>query len=152
MKRLKSLIYYLVSVQIIVLTFFSAFRLVLCLFNKTYWADESFGLIIPAFLKGLRFDIVTSSIFLSVAAVVELISLFFKEKKIISRIVSTYICVIYTLCLLLWCADIPYFNYFFKHIDSSIWSYLQQPKYIINMAIESPVYLVSVVVFIVISF
>ncbi len=151
MTRLKNTVLYLVSVHLIALTMFFFFRLILFLVNENYYDGETFGQILPAFVYGFRFDTVTSSIFLSIPAVILLISLFFKANKYVIRTVSVYVSIVYSICLLLACSDIPYFDYFFKHIDSSIWSYLQQPTFVIRMALESPVYLFYVVIFIVAS-
>lgn len=152
MKRLKDTILYILDVQLVVLLLFLICRLILFAINYDSCTEETFSQIIPAFRWGFFFDIVPASIIFSIPTIVLLVSLLFKPNKYIPKIVSIYTCITYSICLFASCADIPYFNYFFKHIDASIWSYLEQPSMVVNMAMESSSYLLYFALFVVLSF
>lgn len=151
MRRLKNTILYIFGVQLVILIFFSICRLILFLHNYSLCEGLPFSQIIPAFRWGFFFDIVPISIIFSIPIVVLLISLLFKPNKYIPKFVSIYSCILFSICLFASCADIPYFNYFFKHIDASIWGYLEQPSMVISMTMESSSYLLYFGLFVIIT-
>ncbi|MDE7073676.1 MAG: sulfatase-like hydrolase/transferase [Odoribacter sp.] len=83
-----------------------------------------FGEVYPAFIRGLWFDNVIGCYILIVPlAAVCLCALANYYGRILWRCIGIYLGVLYGVVFLVTAANIPYFNYFFKIINSSIYNW-----------------------------
>lgn len=115
--------------------------------------DESAGSITTqatAFVKGIWFDTVIgcyiSILPLTLMCICGIIGYY---RKWIMRFVVIYTSVLYTLVFLISSANIPYFKYFFKNINSSIFEWFEYKEQTAMMVTEEASYLVYLIPFIV---
>lgn len=126
-RRFLAALEYLLFMHVLALLIFGIFRLVL-FFGSTYefpqeirgeWLLQS-----VAFIKGLWFDNVIACYILILPLVVMwLVSLFNYTAKWIYRGVAIWFTVLYAIAFSFTAANIPYFEYFFKIINSSIFNW-----------------------------
>ena len=117
---------YLISIHILGLFFFSLFRLVLLVQGFGYIDETSrkFGIIAEAFLRGVWMDnVVACYILLLPLAICSLSAVFNCYNRNIYRGVNIFFCIFYGVAFTISAADIPYFDYFFKHINASIFNW-----------------------------
>lgn len=115
--------------------------------------DESAGSFTTqatAFVKGIWFDTVIgcyiSILPLTLMCICGIIGYY---RKWIMRFVVIYTSVLYTLVFLISSANIPYFKYFFKNINSSIFEWFEYKEQTAMMVTEEASYLVYLIPFIV---
>ncbi len=118
---------YLFCVHITALLFFFLFRIVLfCTTNYTFPADVAGDYLLQsiAFVRGLWFDNVIACYILLLPLVMFWIAGWFDyTARWIYRTVSIFFSIFYALCFCISAANIPYFEYFFKPINSSIFNW-----------------------------
>ena len=157
-KRFAISVGYLLSVHILALLFFGLFRLVLFCTTSYEFPQEIKGewmLQGMAFVKGVWFDNVIACYILILPLVVMWIAGLFKyTAKWLYRAVAVWFIVMYTVAFSFTAANIPYFEYFFKIINSSIFNWFGYAGTTAGMIVgESSYYfpialgLVSVVLF-----
>ncbi|MFL1682156.1 LTA synthase family protein [Coprobacter secundus] len=117
---------YLISIHILGLFFFSLFRLVLLIQGFGYIDETSrkFGIIAEAFLRGVWMDnVVACYILLLPLVICSLSAVFNCYNRNIYRGINIFFCIFYGVAFTISAADIPYFDYFFKHINASIFNW-----------------------------
>lgn len=118
---------YLLSIHILALVFFSAFRLMLFLSaDYTFPPDIAgdYALYSIAFIRGLWFDnVIACYILLLPLAAFWIAAWFGCTARWLYRSSAWYFTILYALCFVISAANIPYFNYFFKPINSSIFNW-----------------------------
>lgn len=118
---------YLLAVHLLALLIFGIFRLVLFLGTSYEFPQEIKGewfLHSMAFVKGVWFDNVIACYILILPLVVMWIaSMFNFTAKWLYRFVAVWFTVLYAIAFLFTAANIPYFEYFFKIINSSIFNW-----------------------------
>lgn len=130
MKNLKLFIHnliYLLSIHLAALAFFFLFRLVLFI-STSYEFPEGiqgdWGLQAIAFVKGVWFDNVIACYILILPLVVLWVaSLFRYTAKWLYLFTGGWFIGLYSLAFIICAANIPYFEYFFKVINSSIYNW-----------------------------
>jgi phosphoglycerol transferase MdoB-like AlkP superfamily enzyme len=152
-KKIQSLVplqfQYILGVYIIGILLFTIFRLIIfimhCLVSSS---DVTFYLTSNAFIMGLRFDTTVSCYFLVLLILGMIIgSLFNINKKYYYLTFHYIIIVFYAIAFLICSADIPYFNYFFNRFNIVALTWVDSPKFVINMIIKEPSYIIYSVVF-----
>ncbi len=127
-KRFSISLGYLLSVHVLALLFFGIFRLVLFLtISYQFPAEIEDDVLLQsvAFAKGLWFDNVIACYILSLPLVVMWIAGLFKATaKWLYSAVAVWFIVMYTVAFSFTAANIPYFQYFFKVINSSIFNWM----------------------------
>lgn len=127
MKRFINIILYLISVHVSALIFTSLFRLGLFITAHHHLSAEGMThvwLSVRAFVNGLWFDNVIGCYILLLPLALALVFSVFKFYRLnIFRFFTFYFGLFYGLIFLISASDIPYFNYFFKHINSSIFEW-----------------------------
>ena len=125
-KRFGLSIGYLLSIHVLALLFFFVFRFVLFI-HTDYTFPESIAtnrlLQSIAFVRGLWFDNVIGCYILIVPLVVWIAGLFSYTAKWLYRFANIFFCVFYAIAFGITAANIPYFGYFFKIINSSIFNW-----------------------------
>ncbi len=127
MKRLSYLIGYLLSLHVLALTIFFIFRGVLfCTTDYEFSPEikEDYALQAIAFVRGLWFDNVIACYILILPLVVMWVAaLCGYVRQWIFRFCAVFMSVLYTISFAIAAANIPYFGYFFKVINSSIYNW-----------------------------
>ena len=118
---------YMLTVHVAALICFALFRLVLFVNTNYVLPDDISGDILlqaTAFVKGVWFDNVIACYLLILPLTVLWISaLFGYTRKWIYLFTGGFFIFGYTLSFIITAANIPYFDYFFKMINSSIWNW-----------------------------
>ena len=126
-KRFGYYLLYLLSIHVVALLFFFVFRLTLfCSIDYQFPADieGDVALKAVAFVRGLVFDnVIACYILLLPLVAVWITALFNYTAKWLFRSVAVYFILFYSLSFIIAAANIPYFEYFFKTINSSIYNW-----------------------------
>jgi phosphoglycerol transferase MdoB-like AlkP superfamily enzyme len=123
MNRFLKSLAYLATVHVFALIILSAFRLIefLCLHQLVALPGAD---VAPAFLRGLWFDnVVACYVMVVPLAVVLAAACAGCYHRSVRRAVSIWFCALYTLVFAASAANIPYFEYFFKNINSGIFGW-----------------------------
>lgn len=147
---------WLFTVYFLGIVVFTFFRLLLFLTNlpklTALPADQKFSLISSAFLMGLRFDTVISGYILAVPFLVSLVYYLLNKKNVlrVSGFATVYAGILYSISILICSADIPYFNYYFSRLTTSVLNWFDEGGFMIGMVTKEPAYLIYVLLSIVI--
>lgn len=149
MKRFLNLIVYILTVHVFALLLTGIFRGVLYIWFCRQLPESDFsGFLIPAFVRGLWFDNVIGCYILLLPLVVGILAaLFDYYGKILFRFLTVFFSFFYTLVFLISAADIPYFGYFFKHINSSIFEWFEYAGTTAGMVLGEKSYYVAIAFF-----
>lgn len=134
---------------------FFVFRILLLIANYSFYADldNKFFYVAKSLFIGLRFDnVVACYIMLLPLGIVLISSLFGVFNRIVMRVVSTFLQVVYILAFAITAANIPYFKYFFNHLNASIYNWLGYTETTLSMMAGEVSYYVYVVVFIAMAY
>ena len=123
MKQFLRILGSLLGIHVLGLLFLSFYRCVEFFVLRGMITDQSTA-VAPAFVRGLWFDNVMGCYVIIVPlALVLLAACFGYCKRWMLRTVAVWFCVLYALLLMASAANIPYFAYFFKNINSSIFEW-----------------------------
>lgn len=126
-KRFAYYLLFLLSIHAVALFFFFIFRLVLFCSIDYQFAEDVKGNIAlqaAAFLRGLWFDNVIACYFLLLSLVVLWIAALCNYAgNWLFRTITIYFVLFYSVAFIIAAANIPYFEYFFKTINSSIYNW-----------------------------
>ena len=125
MKRTCYSLGYLLTIHVVALVVFFLFRLMLFTsIDYEFATDISFITKATAFVKGVWFDNVIACYISILPLVVMWVSLFFKRfPRWAFRFTSVFISALYTIAFVVSAANVPYFQYFFTNINSSIFNW-----------------------------
>ncbi|HIZ27200.1 alkaline phosphatase family protein [Barnesiella sp. An55] len=155
MKRYLYALRYLVSIHLLGLLFFAAFRLVLFLQGYDYLAGENLSVLTraEAFARGLWLDnVVACYIMILPLTVVSVCALMGYYGKALFKGVNIFFSIFYVLAFAISAADIPYFAYFFKHINASIFNWFGYAGTTLGLMFGEFSYIVAFVLFLALSF
>lgn len=136
MKRFVKSVLWLASIQVMALLVFSFFRLVefVALHAQITHPDAS---AIGAFVRGVWFDNVIACYIMALPLVVVLVSAIFGwSHRLLRRGVTVYFAVFYAMAFMPSAANTPYFAYFFKNINSSIFGWFGYAATTAGMLVE----------------
>lgn len=126
-KRFAYYLLFLLSIHAVALFFFFIFRLVLfCSIDYQFAEDVKGNIALQAvaFLRGLWFDNVIACYFLLLSLVVLWIAALCNYAgNWLFRTITIYFVLFYSIAFIIAAANIPYFEYFFKTINSSIYNW-----------------------------
>ena len=118
---------YLFIIHIVALLFFFLFRLVLFTSIDYQFPPDiqnNFLMQATAFIKGLWFDnVIACYILLLPLVILWITALCNYHSKWVFRFISIFFILFYSLSFIISAANIPYFSYFFKTINSSIYNW-----------------------------
>ena len=125
MKRVCYSLGYLLTIHVVALVVFFLFRLMLFTsIDYEFATDISFITKATAFVKGVWFDNVIACYISILPLVVMWVSLFFKRfPRWAFRFTSVFTSALYTIAFVVSAANVPYFQYFFTNINSSIFNW-----------------------------
>lgn len=151
MKRFLYLVVYILIVHVSALLATGLFRLALFISSHHQLTAEALsdkGLTLIAFLHGVWFDNVIGCYILLLPLTVAVVSgLCNYYGKGLFRFFTAFFSVFYGLVYLISASDIPYFAYFFKHINSSIFEWLGYAGTTAGMIFGEPSYYLSIGLF-----
>ncbi len=124
MKRFLRLIAFLVGLHVAGLLMLSVYRLVQFTALHSMMAKDGGAPVTTAFVKGLWFDnVVACYVMVLPLAVLLLPAVFGCYAKVLRRAAAVWVVVFFTILMGISAANIPYFAYFFKNLDSSIFGW-----------------------------
>lgn len=135
--------------------FFGIFRLLLVIVYMMTAEHEVAidALLLKSFAIGLQFDTCVSCYLLALPLLAVLTGYFAKiENKVYYKIVHIFTCTVFSVAFLISAADIPYFNYFFAHLNATVFSYFSSFGFLVKMIVQEPAYLVFALLFAVVCF
>lgn len=124
-KRFLLSLKYLLFIHLTALFILTLFRLALFL-STPYNLPEDIGMmdILPAFVRGIWFDNVISCYILVIPlTAISIAALFDYYGKALWKAIIVFFAIFYIICFAVTAANIPYFQYFFKVINSSIYNW-----------------------------
>ena len=154
MKRYLYALRYLVSIHLLGLILFTAFRWVLYLQGHDYLAGENLSALTraEAFVRGLWIDnVVACYITILPLITVSICALIGYFGKNLFRGLNIFFSVFYILAFAISAADIPYFAYFFKHINASIFNWFGYTGTTLGLMFGEFSYIVAFVLFLCLS-
>lgn len=138
---------WLLSVHAVSLVVLTLFRLVelTCLHGMI--TDEKANVAV-AFLKGLWFDNVTACYVMIVPLVVTLIAAAFGYTgKALRKVANWWFFVLYAVVFMVSAANTPYFEYFFKNINSSIFEWFGYAATTAGMVFQEKSYILHIITY-----
>lgn len=151
MKRFLESILWLIKVHVSALAVFSIYRLVelIALHGFITKADTS---VLPAFLRGVWFDNVVACYIMIVPLSVVLVSAMFGYyRKWLRRSVTVWFAVFYAIAFIPSAANTPYFAYFFKNINSSIFGWFGYAATTAGMLVEEKSYWFYIILYFILT-
>jgi len=130
----------------------TAQRLVLLLTNLQHIenVETKFSWVSSALLRGIWFDnVIACYISVLPLVVLSVVGLFNVAKSFVFNIFNVFYIVIYTLVFGIGIADVPYFNYFFKHLNASIFNWNEEGGTTVGMVFQEVSYYAYIVFFVV---
>lgn len=155
MKRYLYALRYLISIHVLGLILFTAFRLILFLQGYEYLMDEGISIFtrLEAFVRGLWLDnVIACYISILPLVIVSICSLIGYFGKNLYRGIHIFFSVFYVVAFAISAADIPYFAYFFKHINASIFNWFGYTGTTLGLMFGEFSYIVAFVLFLCLSF
>lgn len=154
MKRYLYALRYLVSIHLLGLLFFAAFRWILFLQGYDYLTGENLSFLTraEAFVRGLWLDnVVACYIMILPLTVVSICALMGYYGRGLFRAVNIFFSLFYVLAFAISASDIPYFAYFFKHINASIFNWFGYTGTTLGLMFGEFSYIVAFVLFLALS-
>ena len=156
MRSFLSYIKYILSIHVIALFILSLFRIYLFINSFDLLQEQSsknFLLISEAFIKGIWFDNVACC-YISILPLflVCLCGIFNTTNKYMFRFIGIFLAISYLIAFAASAANVPYFEYFFKNINSSIFNWADQGGTTLSIMFGEITYLLPIGAFIVTAF
>ncbi|MDR0962899.1 MAG: LTA synthase family protein [Mediterranea sp.] len=154
MRKLLVAYRYILSVHVLALIILLAIRLILLIGNYSNVEDDADKLydITWAFLYGVWFDnVIACYISILPVVIVSFYALINRQHRISTSLIQVcgiYYCVMFALMFAVSVADIPYFGYFFKHIDCSVMNWKEEGTEAVSMIFRDLSYYLYFVVLI----
>lgn len=157
MKKIKAALICILCVHITALFFMTLQRVALLLSNTHQLADidNTLYYILSSFIRGLWFDNVIASYITFLPLIfVSVMGMLNRTGKWMYTTLNTFFILIYLVVFTISFADIPYFNYFYKHLNSSIFNWYEDDDTALNMIFQESSYYIYMILFaiVVISF
>lgn len=150
MKTFKAGLRYVLTIHLSALILLSVFRFLLLLNNINNLENENnpIGLISTALLKGVWFDnVIACYISILPLTVLLILGLSNYQSKTSIRILNAYYIILFALVFSISASDIPYFNYFFKHLNASIFNWKEEGGNALQMILEESSYYIYFLIF-----
>lgn len=135
----------MLSVHVLALVFMLSQRLVLLVTNwqQLEHVSSKFTWILSALLRGLWFDNVIACYISAILCMILPVFAYFNLiGKTFFRITNVLYTVLYSIVFAAGVADIPYFGYFFKHLNSSIFNWAEERGTAMEMILQEKSYYV----------
>lgn len=151
MLKIKATLRYVITIHVSALTILTLLRVILLVTNLNFLKDTSYetSWIGSALLRGVWFDNVIAC-YISVAPLVilSIFACFNVLNKTLIRIFNSFYIILFGLIFAVSAADIPYFSYFFKHLNASIFNWKEEGGNATQMILQESSYYIYFAVFI----
>ncbi len=138
---------FLVSIFVSGLIVFFLFRILLLLTQcgQVTEIPDKGSILFQSFLIGLRFDTVISCYILALPlAILSLTASFNYYAGWLYKFAAGYMCLFYVLAFCICMADIPYYSFFYKHINASIFNWAGEQSFVAGMILKDKQFLIYV--------
>ncbi|WP_372473549.1 LTA synthase family protein [Capnocytophaga sp. ARDL2] len=126
----------LLKIHLLSLSIFFIFRLLLLFSNTEHWTGFSSELL-QAFVMGIRFDTVINGYILALPTLQRMILFVVgKNNQMIQKFTYWYCAVFFTLAYTVSAFDIPFFNQFFNRLDATAFQWIENPAFVVEMAVK----------------
>lgn len=152
MDKFKAAIRYIISIHVFALLVLSLFRIILLIVNLNFLENSDFEIswIFSAFMRGLWFDNVIVCYINSVPLVIlSILSLFNILNKPIIKGFNIFYIISLGIIFAISVANIPYFSYFFKHLNASIFNWKEEGGNATKMILQESSYYIYFAIFII---
>lgn len=150
MNKLKALLVYIISIHLISLLILSVLRVILLFVNIDVIENVGFSYVLNALIRGVWFDnVIACYITILPLVIASIFGLCNKLWKGLIRTFSIYYFVLYGIVIGLSVADIPYFSYFFKHLNSSIFNWKEEGGTAMSMILQEKSYYIYFLIYII---
>lgn len=152
MKKIRIALQYILSVHILALLIMMFQHIILLLNNLQHISgvEHKFSWIMSALLRSLWFDnVIACYITILPLVVFSIMGLFNKAWKGLYKGFNIFYIIVYSIVFGVGYADIPYFNYFFKHLNSSIFNWNEEGGTTAGMILEESSYYVYFFLFLI---
>lgn len=129
MIKTKAALLYIIIIHLSALLTLSLFRVVLFITNVDFLNQSSYEIswIVSAFIRGIWFDnVIACYISIIPLTLLSIFISFNRVSKVIISLCNYYYIILFGLTFAISASDAPYFNYFFKHINSSIFNWKEE--------------------------
>ena len=151
LRRYLHVLTYLLGVHVVALALTSLFRFVQWVMLHGMMSNDADAPVVPAFIRGIWFDNVIGCYILIVPLAVLLIAASFGYcAKWLRKVSGWWFAVFYALVMGVSAANIPYFAYFFKNIDASIFGWFGYVGTTAGMLVGEASYWVYIVLFVIV--
>ncbi len=155
LKQIPAYLRFFLKIYLSTLIIFTFLRILLFVVVFFYWGNISglsFGLVLHAFLNGLRFDLVVLGYIFIVPFILFGISDFLKIKsKTLYNIITVYIITLVSISFLITCADIPYFLQYFTRLNTAAFAWIDDGTYMFRMIFQEFSFLIYFFLFLFLS-
>jgi len=152
MKKIQIALCYVLLAHLLALVFMTLQRVVLLLTNLQHIGsvEAKFSWIFSALLRGVWFDnVIACYISILPLFILSVAGLFYKIDKWLLNGTNIYYLLLYIPVLGIGTANIPYFNYFFKHINASIFNWKEEGATTAGMIFGEVSYYLYVLLFVI---
>lgn len=152
MKKIKTVLFYILSIHILALVFMLVQRLILLFTNFQHLAgiESKFSGICSALLKGLWFDnVIACYISILPLAVLSIAGLCNRIARGLFIGTNVFYIIVYSIVFGIGSADIPYFSYFFRHLNTSVFNWKEESATNAGMVFQETSYYGYFILFII---
>lgn len=140
---------YVLGVYFLTIFFMMIFRVVIFFVHcATTLSDLNIVMLLRSLLQGIRFDsLAVCRVFMPFLLLMFVFALTNYNRRWFLRplhIILTFLC---SLLFLIHTLDAAYFTYFQSHINIIVLSWMKTPKYLFEVLLHSPIYLLYIIVF-----
>jgi phosphoglycerol transferase MdoB-like AlkP superfamily enzyme len=153
MNKIKASLRYVLTIHISALLILSLFRIILLISNlrSIEGADINYEWIGTALLRGIWFDnVIACYISILPVTVLSILGLCNILNKWVIKIFNGYYILLFGLVFAISISDIPYFNYFFKHLNASIFNWKEEGGNATQMILQESSYYIYFIIYIIV--
>jgi len=151
MKKIKILLKYVLLVHVLSLAFMTLQRLVLLTTNlqQLQNVEHKFSWILSALIRGVWFDnVIACYITFFPLVAISVLGLLNIAGKTVFKVFNVLFSCLYAIVFGVGIANIPYFNYFSKHLNSSIFNWAEEKGTAVNMILQEKSYYIYFLFFV----
>jgi phosphoglycerol transferase MdoB-like AlkP superfamily enzyme len=152
MKKIKTLLAYVLSVHVLALAFMTLQRAVLLIANlqQIQNVEHKFSWVLSALIRGVWFDnVIACYITFFPLVFISVLGLFNIANRHVLRTFNVLFSTFYAIVFGVGIADIPYFNYFFKHLNVSVFNWAEEKGTAAGMILQEKSYYIYFLFFVI---
>lgn len=150
MPKIRATLRYIVTIHLSALLILTLLRIILLLTNLNFLEGTTYesNWIATALLRGIWFDnVIACYISIAPLIILSIFSCFNILNKILIRIFNSFYIILFGLVFAVSTSDIPYFSYFFKHLNASIFNWKEEGGQATQMITQETSYYIYFAIF-----